>query len=124
MDEWRSRLAADLLDAPASPGGALAHATAMEIAFGKARSELTYVLALGRAHRVPITGDVAGDAIWIRLGEEHLAFTFDRASSVISMEATGRANASITRPDAIDEAVREAVDTAVRAWKMNAAKKE
>jgi len=148
MDEWRTRLAAELLDENAENAGeragrsvfAPSRSTAMEIAFGRARSELTYVLALGRARAqssapsAPITGDVAGDAIWLRVGEARLAFTFDRDAGEIAMSAPGRDAKLAVREDGtlaangepceIDALVRDAIDATVRAWKMAGAKKE
>src|SRR5271156_6082379 len=88
-DDWRARLAVELLGEdevePISQRLTFAPegATAMEIAFGQARSELTYVLELGRAHHLPVVGAVVGDEIWIRIGEAKLSFRLDRQATVI-----------------------------------------
>ena len=138
MDEWRTRLAEELLsaqdkatgDRPTAFGPPLISGpTAMEIAFGKARSELTYVLELGRAHHLPIVGNVVGDDIWIRLGETKLAFRFDRTASKIAGTVVGQdallswdpqSRAIVTRigkPIDVEWFVRDAIDATVRAWK-------
>jgi hypothetical protein len=134
-DEWRARLAAELLgedDAPPvsqratfAPEGA----TAMEIAFGQARSELTYVLELGRAHHLPVLGAVVGDEIWIRLGESKVAFRLDRqataihtniagADGALTWDAKGRAIVT-SAGKAVDmqSFVQGAIDVTVRAFK-------
>jgi hypothetical protein len=134
-DEWRARLAAELLgedDAPPvsqrmtlAPDGA----TAMEIAFGQARSELTYVLELGRAHQLPVVGAIVGDEIWIRLGDSKLSFRLDRqatvihatigdAESTLTWDAKGRAIVT-SGGKAVDmqSFVQGAIDATVRAFK-------
>jgi hypothetical protein len=145
MDEWRTRLAEQLLSrGGATPSGAdrptveglsaLGGATAMEIAFGKARSELTYILELGRAHHLPIVGSVVGDDIWIRLGESKLAFQLDRSVTRITATVSGRDAATLGwdartraivlgdagkgdgKPIDMDSFVRDAVDATVGAW--------
>jgi hypothetical protein len=138
MDEWRTRLAEQLLsaqdpsegDRPTVEGLArVSGPTAMEIAFGKARSELTYVLEFGRAHHLPIVGNVVGDDVWIRLGETKLGFHLDRPSAKITATVVGE-DASMTwdaksraivmsSGKAIDVEwfVRDAIDATVRAWK-------
>jgi hypothetical protein len=143
MDEWRTRLASELLarenaagagaDARTSARDAFAPSgpTAMEIAFGRARSELTYVLELGRAHHLPIVGSVVGDDVWIRIGEARLAFTLDRAALAIAAKVVGRDETTLAWDDAaravtaggaaidVDAFVREAIDATVRAWKTH-----
>jgi hypothetical protein len=134
-DEWRARLAVDLLGgddaAPVSRRARLAPEgpTAVEIAFGKARSELTYVLELGRAHHRPVVGSVVGDEIWIRLGEAKLSFRFDRRTTAVHALIVGR-EATLAWDDGrraivsgggdvvdVESFVREAVDETVRAFK-------
>jgi hypothetical protein len=137
MDEWRTQLVAQLLGdargndrAGADASRDLAASTAMEIALGKARSELTYVLELGRAHHLPIVGNVVGDEVWIRLGEARLAFRFDRSALRMVASVVGRGEAWLAydakmravvidggAPVDVDRFVREAIDATVRAWK-------
>ena len=138
MDEWRTRLAEELLSAQQPSEGdrptvegltMVSGPTAMEIAFGKARSELTYVLEFGRAHHLPIVGSVVGDDVWIRLGETKLGFRLDRTTSKITATVVGQ-DASMTwdpksraivtgSGKAIDVEwfVRDSIDATVRAWK-------
>jgi hypothetical protein len=144
MDEWRNRLAEQLLgnpehahdgNRPKAPASAMiSGVTAMEIAFGKARSELTYVLELGRAHHLPIVGSVVGDEVWIRLGETKLVFQLDRATPKVTAKAHGRSDTRMTWDAAsraivtdgnkvidVEWFVRDAIDATVRAWKAESA---
>jgi hypothetical protein len=139
--EWRSRLAEQLLGGAGgkrasatfsfSPEGA----TALEIAFGKARSELTYLLEFGRAHHLPVVGNVMGDEVWIRLGETTLKFTFERAEGKIVAGVAGHASATLAWDDAqrtivgtggapvdVEQYVRGALDATVTAWRAASAK--
>lgn len=138
-EDWRARLAADLLgnedeDEPASQRATTIPfspdaATAMEIAFGQARSELTYVLELGRSKSLPVLGSVLGDSIWIQLGEAKLAFRLDRKASIIhatiaavdstlAWDAKGRAiTTSEGRSVDMQSYVQSAIDSTVRAYK-------
>ena len=133
--EWRARLAAELIGEsgiqPASQRATFAPdgATAMEIAFGHARSELTYLLELGRAHHLPVVGVVAGDEIWVRLGESKISFRFDRQATVIHASVAGaesslswdpKVRAVVTndgRAVDVQTLVQSAIDATVRAFK-------
>jgi hypothetical protein len=138
--EWRTRLAAELLGPrevePESERDTFAPegATAMEIAFGKARSELTYVLELGRSHQLPVAGTVIGDTVWVRLGEVELRFILDRATTTIASRVLGKdemlawdakqraiATGSGKLVD-VEFFVREAIDATVKAYKSGQAK--
>jgi hypothetical protein len=130
---WRNRLAAQLLGGSRaketfsfSPAGA----TALEIALGKARSELTYLLEFGRAHHLPIVGNVMGDEVWIRLGDTTLKFTLDRAAVAMTALVVGQPPVVMwwdaegqriarEKGDAVDvdAFVRSAVDATVAAWR-------
>ena len=130
---WRNRLAAQLLGGSRaketfsfSPAGS----TALEIALGKARSELTYLLEFGRAHHLPVVGNVMGDEVWIRLGDTTLKFTLDRAAVAMTALVVGQPPVVMSWDDArqriaretgdvidVDAFVRSAVDATVAAWR-------
>ncbi len=132
MDDWRTKLAAELLGDRKtaepfdfSPSGL----TALEIAFGQARSEVTYVLELGRAHGVPVVGNVIGDDVWLRLGATTVRFAIDRNQQRIVAQVPGRPDDTISwdgakrslaragEPCDIKAFVRSALDATVAAWK-------
>lgn len=129
MDDWRKRLAAKLLGDKGTPSLALDARTTLEIAFGRARSEVTYVLELGRAHALPVSGSVTGDDVWLRLGESVLRFRLDRQSLAIvafvprlkdttfTFDAEHRTLVTASR-EAIDfdQFVKEAVESVVQGW--------
>ncbi len=130
---WRNRLAAQLLGGSRaketfsfSPAGS----TALEIALGKARSELTYLLEFGRAHHLPIVGNVMGDEVWVRLGDTTLKFTLDRAAVAMTALVVGQPPVRMSWDAArqgiagetgdvidVDAFVRSAVDATVAAWR-------
>ena len=135
-DEWRARLAARLLGGNAS--GAEASdwatfapegATVMEIAFGRARSELTYLLELGRANHLPVAGSVTGDVVWVCLGDAEVRFALDRPSLAIVLTTGGNdarfawdaRHRSIATPDGrlvdMEHVVRDALDELVQSFK-------
>ncbi len=133
MDDWRSRLTENLLGPQGQPAGPRPDPNAaMEIVLGAARSELAYVLELGRTHRLPVTGLVNGDDIWIRIGATTLRFNFSRRGSVIVASVVGRQDeqlrysldkrAVVTHDgEGIDPSrfIREAIDATVNAWKAS-----
>jgi hypothetical protein len=133
-DEWREQLAARLLGATAavpadfSPTGA----TALEIAFGRVRSEITYVLEFARAHGLPATGSVIGDDVSLRLGENATYFRINRRERCITAELPGRDEERLTWDgvkrtivdtvgNAIDMKpfVRHAIDTVINGWRAS-----
>jgi hypothetical protein len=75
-NDWHRKLALDLGTAP--PASTLEGPTLLEIAFGRARSIVAYALELALAHRLPATGSVAGDDVWLRLGDARARFTMNR----------------------------------------------
>jgi hypothetical protein len=81
-DEWHRKLAQDF-GAAAATAAALDGATLLEIAFGRARSVVAYALELALAHRLPATGSVAGDDIWLRLGDARVRFTMNRREGFV-----------------------------------------
>jgi hypothetical protein len=82
IDEWHRKLAVDL-GAAAPKATALDGSTLLEIAFGRARSVVAYALELALAHRLPATGSVAGDDIWLRLGDARARFTMNRREGLV-----------------------------------------
>jgi hypothetical protein len=95
MHDWHRTLA-DALTAETSAGASPDGATQLEIAFGRARTAIVYALELSHAHRVPATGSVAGDDIWMRLGDARARFTLNRREGFIL----------VSRPDASEVRVR------------------
>jgi hypothetical protein len=77
MDDWHRKLAADLV-AETPIGRVPDGAAALEIGFGHARSAIAYALELALAYRLPATGSVAGDDVWLRLGDARVRFTLSR----------------------------------------------
>src|SRR4029078_4280750 len=100
MDDWRGRLASQLLGNTGSPQASGSHAsaegtTALEIVIGHARSEMTYVLEFGRGHGLPVTGSIFGDDIWLRIGAPTLRFNYSRRGGVIVTSIVGRGDAQL-----------------------------
>lgn len=132
MDEWRQHLFGQLVPEAQRPTTEHSAATALEIAFGMARSEVAYALELGRAHRVPVAGSVNGDDVWLALGPARLRFLYDRKNAHITVSIPGHDDARIAY-DAAKRAltgpatasgpfeartfVRSAIDATVAAWK-------
>jgi hypothetical protein len=67
MDEWHRKVAGQLV-VHARGRGQTEGESALEIAFGRVRAAVTYLLEFARAHRVAVIGHVAGDDIWVQLG--------------------------------------------------------
>jgi len=89
MDDWHRKLVEQLV--ADSPKGFVPDATtALEIAFGKARSAVAYTLELARAHRVPVTGSVAGDDVWLALGDGRVRFTLNRREGHVVVQRPGQ----------------------------------
>jgi hypothetical protein len=87
MDDWHRRLASDIV--AETPAGKLGDGEAtLEIAFGDARSALTYALELARAHRLPAAGSVVGDHMWMRLGDGKLRLTLNRRAATIEADVS------------------------------------
>lgn len=108
--------------------------TALEIALGHARSEITYVLELGRAHGLPFAGHVHGDDVWLVLGDGRamVRFTYDRRHFAIAVRAPGQDERKVAWDDKssaltcggllfddeqMKTVVRSSIDAAVVAWK-------
>jgi hypothetical protein len=99
----------------------------IEIAFGRARTELSSALARGQSQAIPISGSAIGDEIWLRFGEAELRFALDRAAGTLRAKVEGRettlawdtAQRAVTTSDGqlVDVAafVREAIDATLKA---------
>jgi hypothetical protein len=102
-----------------TPAGVLPDSAAsLEIGFGQARSALTYTLELARAHRIPATGSVTGDDLWLQLGEGRLRFTLNRREGCVVAVRPGQADVQV-RPGGEDlgAMARTAIDALVAAWR-------
>ena len=85
MDDWQRRLASEIV--AETPAGKLPDGeAALEVSFGDARAALTYALELARAHRLPATGSVAGDSLWLRLGDGRVRLTLNRRGGAVETD--------------------------------------
>ncbi|HXX68499.1 MAG TPA: hypothetical protein VEK07_15020 [Polyangiaceae bacterium] len=132
MEDWHQKLARDLV-AHAPSASHEDHSTALEVAFGRARSATAYVLELARAHRVPASGGAVGDDIWVQLGDGRARFTLNRRAAQIAV-CTGREERrlqwDVTRrlivdahgnPSDVEQIARAAIDALVDEWRSNPA---
>jgi hypothetical protein len=124
MDDWHQRLVRELVQE--TPGGFVPGAAAsLEIAFGKARSALTYVLELARAHRIPATGSVTGDDVWLQLGDGRVRFTLNRREGHVVVLRPGqdetRVRADSAGAEDLGAMARDAIDALVAAWRAGPA---
>lgn len=96
MDDWHQKLARNLVARTSS--GAQAHeeasareesSTALEVAFGRARAATAYVLELARAHRLPVSGGIVGDDIWVQIADDRARFTLNRREAYIAIRTDG-----------------------------------
>jgi hypothetical protein len=88
MDDWHHRLVRDFTsETPAGP--APEGPSALEIALGQARSVVTYALELARAHRIAARGNVAGDDVWLQLGDMRARFTLNRRDAQLLVTRSG-----------------------------------
>jgi hypothetical protein len=120
MDDWHRKLVQELVGG--TPAGFVPDAAAaLEIAFGKARSEVTYVLEVARAHRIPATGNVVGDDVWLQLGDGRVRFTLNRREGHVVVARPGhdegRVRADIPQVD-LGVLAREAIDALVASWRQ------
>jgi hypothetical protein len=84
LDDWYQKLARDLVRRTPTASRDQ-HSTALEVAFGRARAATAYVLELARAHRMPATGGVVGDDIWVQLGDDRARFTLNRRAGHVAV---------------------------------------
>ncbi len=118
MDDWHRKLVNEL--AKETVAGPLPDAAAkLEIAFGAARSALAYALELARAHRIPAAGNVAGDSIWLQLGDGRIRFTLSRRAGDVIVLQPGRDEEHVTADQTdLGALAREAIDALVAAWRQ------
>lgn len=120
MDDWHRKLARELVSETAK-GFVPDAAAALEIAFGQARSAITYALELARAHHIPAAGNVAGDGIWLQLGEGRVRFMLNRREGYVTVLRPGQDEARIPLAEAaktdLGKLAREGIDALVAAWR-------
>ncbi len=119
MDEWHRKLVKDLTQETAA--GFVPDAVAsLEIAFGQARSALTYALELARAHRIPVAGNVTGDSIWLQLGDGRVRFTMNRRAGEVVVLRPGQDETTVKVGgvgEDLGTMARSAIDGMVAAFK-------
>ena len=116
MDDWHKRLARTLV-AETPAGFQPDAAAALEIAFGQARSALTYALELARAHRIPASGSVSGDDVWLQLGGARVHFPHTRRAGHIVARRAGHDEAILQADADVKAAAQDAIDALVVAWR-------
>lgn len=120
MDDWHRKLARELVSE--TPAGFVPDAAAsLEIAFGEARSAVTYALELARAHRIPVAGNIAGDGIWLQLGDGRVRFVLNRRDGYVTVIRPGQDEMRIAVAEAakadLGKLARESIDALVAAWR-------
>jgi len=135
MDDWHRKLVEQLV--ADTPSGFVPDASAsLEIAFGKARSAVTYALEVARAHRVPATGSVLGDDVWLALGEGRVRFTLNRREGHVVVQRPGQdelrlrgdvattgGSGSGSPGDDLGALARASIDGLVAAWRAQPLRK-
>jgi hypothetical protein len=117
MDDWHRRLVTDLTQETAA-GFVPDAAASLEIAFGQARSALTYTLELARAHRIPVAGNVTGDSIWLQLGEQRIRMTMNRRAGEVIVLRPGHDEVAVRAGgEDLGAMARSAIDAMVAAFK-------
>src|SRR5262249_38207144 len=125
MDDWYARLARDLIsETPARH--TVDSAASIEIAFGHARAAVAYALELGRAHRLPAPGVIAGDSVWWRFGEGRGGVVLNRREGyvVLDVRVPGAGGAPMTSSERRirwDSAGHALLDEAGEAFDLGAA---
>jgi hypothetical protein len=107
--------------------------TWLEIGLGRARSAVAYVLELARAHRIPATGSVAGDDVWMQLADARVRFTLNRREGHVVIKHSRRSELHVSWDDGkralVDRAgatadlgaiARDAIDALVAEWRASA----
>lgn len=122
MDDWHHKLVKELV--AETPAGFLPdRSAALEIAFGHARSALTYTLELARAHRLPAAGNVAGDDVWLQLGGGgRVRFTLNRREGHIVVVRPGQDELRVDGSADVNTVARDAIDALVASWRAGPAR--
>jgi len=130
MESWHQKLATEILS-DSAPRAGVDGAAQLEIAFGKARAALAYVLELARAHRLAATGSVVGDSVWLQLGHGRVRLTLNRREShviVRSLDFESKLRWDDVSRSVVDDrgkrrevesAAKEAIDELVATWKLH-----
>lgn len=129
-DDWHVRLHHDL--ASDSRSVASDEGTALEIAFGQARTAVTYAIELARAHRIPVQGASSGDDVWFQLGDWRTRIMLNRRERRLIARQPGREEAHVrwdcdrgtamseNGPVDVGTLAREGIDAVVAAWRAQA----
>ncbi len=117
MDDWHRKLVTELTQETAA-GPLPDAATSLEISFGHARSAMTYALELARAHRIPVAGNVAGDSIWLQLGDGRIRFTMNRRAGEVIVLRPGQDETAVKAGgEDLGVMARQAIDALVAAFR-------
>ena len=130
MEDWHRQLVREFV--ARTPSGAQdERATALEVGFGRAREATAYALELARAHRFAASGCVAGDDVWLQLGEARARFTLNRREGTVVVRAVGEekrlrwdeAKGSVVDAQGaaadVGDIARRALDALVEGWRSN-----
>lgn len=126
-DDWHVRLHHEL--ASDSRSVASDEVTALEIAFGQARTAINYAIELARAHRIPVQGATAGDDVWFQLGDWRTRIVLNRRERQLVARRPGHDETyvrwdcghetAMTEDGPVDvgELARQGIDAVVAAWR-------
>ena len=126
-DDWHARLLREL--ALASTADGCEELTALEIAFGHARTAITYAIEVARAHRIPALANVSGDDVWFQLGDERTRITLNRRDQHVIAHRPGvdttrvrwdrnrRMAMNGDNPVDVGALARDGIDAVVAAWR-------
>jgi hypothetical protein len=126
-DDWHVRLHHAL--SSDSRSVASDEVIALEIAFGQARTAITYAIELARAHRIPAQGATTGDDVWFQLGDWRTRVVLNRRERHLIARRPGQdetrvrwdcsADTAMTDDGPIDVGTltREGIDAVVAAWR-------
>jgi hypothetical protein len=130
MDDWHQKLSSQLLGT--TPQTLSPTPTAqLEIAFGMARTEVSYLIGLATTGGLPVKGSVLGDDIGVQLGPALLRFVLSRGDggfitatipgqekpSRLAWDAVRSTMALGDQPIDMRDYARSAVEATVRAYK-------
>jgi hypothetical protein len=126
-DDWHVRLHHEL--ASDSRSVASDEVTALEVAFGQARTAITYAIELARAHRIPVQGTSTGDDVWFQLGDWRTRIVLNRRERHLIARRPGQEEArvrwdcrsatamSADGPIDVGTLARDGIDAVVAAWR-------